>query len=106
VNSLGPDKLENPRLNEIITKAKEGGDVAVKFACGAFGSPPRHIRSNLYFSDLSEKNPLVTLSENSTIISLLEVFSRGTHRLAKPSALTPSGLTPQLEWPLRTRGVK
>ena len=30
--------------------------------------------------DLSDKNPLVTLPHDATIISLLEIFSRGTHR--------------------------
>ncbi|KAF8591291.1 CBS-domain-containing protein, partial [Ramaria rubella] len=32
-------------------------------------------------TDLSEKNPLVTLPPTATILSLLEVFSRGTHRV-------------------------
>ena len=31
-------------------------------------------------SDLSEKNPLITLTSTATILSVLELFSRGTHR--------------------------
>jgi hypothetical protein len=33
-----------------------------------------------YFLDLSEKNPLETLPHDASILSLLAVFSRGTHR--------------------------
>ncbi|KAH6917799.1 hypothetical protein BKA70DRAFT_1415845 [Coprinopsis sp. MPI-PUGE-AT-0042] len=40
------------------------------------GSVPVHLVSNL-----SDKNPLVTLPHDATIISLLEIFSRGTHRV-------------------------
>jgi hypothetical protein len=37
-----------------------------------------------HFPDLSEKNPLVSLPYDATIISLLEVFCRGTHRGSWP----------------------
>ncbi len=39
-------------------------------------------------SDLSEKNPLVVLPYDATIISLLEHFSRGTHKGLYHSAET------------------
>ena len=32
-------------------------------------------------ADLSQKNPLVTLPPNASLISILTAFSRGTHRV-------------------------
>lgn len=43
-----------------------------------------HLAYNL--ADLSEKNPLEVLPHDATIISLLTVFAKGTHR----GACTPS----------------
>ncbi|CAL1698818.1 unnamed protein product [Somion occarium] len=54
---------ENPRIDEIFTAAKAG-------------KVPVHLVSNL-----SEKNPLVILPHNAAIVSLLSVFSTGTHRV-------------------------
>ncbi|KAG8849122.1 cell separation during budding [Tulasnella sp. 330] len=56
--------IEDGRVKEIIAKGKEGGDASVGLAC-----------------DLSQKNPLVTLPPTARLISLLSVFSRGTHRI-------------------------
>lgn len=41
-------------------------------------------------SNLSDKNPLVTLPHDATIISLLEIFSRGTHRALIQSSDDPA----------------
>ena len=49
------------------------------------GSVPVHLVSNL-----SDKNPLVTLPHDATIISLLEIFSRGTHRVLIQSSDDPA----------------
>ncbi|KAF9004890.1 hypothetical protein BDZ89DRAFT_1237035 [Hymenopellis radicata] len=63
-HTLTPEDLrENRRVDEIVTAARAG-------------RVPVHLVSNL-----SQKNPLVTLPYDSTIISLLEQFSRGTHRV-------------------------
>lgn len=60
---LPEDLLENHRVNQIVAAALEGR-VPIKLV-----------------SNLSEKNPLETLPYDANIISLLEVFSRGTHRV-------------------------
>ncbi|KAJ7204654.1 hypothetical protein GGX14DRAFT_459240 [Mycena pura] len=60
---LRDDLIDNSRVNAIVTAAR-AGRVAV------------HLVSNL-----SEKNPLETLPESASLISLLQVFSRGTHRV-------------------------
>ncbi|KAG7095429.1 hypothetical protein E1B28_006178 [Marasmius oreades] len=61
---FGPENLhDNPRVEDIF-KAAKAGDV------------PVYIVSNL-----SEKNPLKVLPHDATIISLLEIFAKGTHRV-------------------------
>jgi len=60
---LPPEELrEKPRVDQIVAAAKAG-------------RVPVHLVSNL-----SEKNPLETLPWDGNILSLLAVFSRGTHR--------------------------
>jgi CBS domain-containing protein len=54
---------ENQRFSEIISAARTG-HIPVKIV-----------------SNLSEKNPLETLPNDSTVKSLLEVFSQGAHRV-------------------------
>ncbi|KAJ7742652.1 hypothetical protein DFH07DRAFT_835941 [Mycena maculata] len=53
---------DNPRVDAIISAARAG-------------HVPVHLVSNL-----SEKNPLETIPDSASLISLLEVFSRGAHR--------------------------
>ncbi|OBZ67663.1 Protein SDS23 [Grifola frondosa] len=54
---------EKPRIREILAAAKAG-------------------RVPVYLvSDLSEKNPLEILPHDATLVSLLGVFARGTHRV-------------------------
>ncbi|KAG8924824.1 cell separation during budding [Tulasnella sp. 418] len=55
---------ENVRIREIVARGKEAGDVTVGLAC-----------------NLSEKDPLVTLPRNASLLDLLKIFSRGTHRV-------------------------
>ncbi|KAF5369008.1 hypothetical protein D9758_002864 [Tetrapyrgos nigripes] len=72
-HSILPDKLDsNPRVDEI-------------FAAARAGHVPVHLVSNL-----SEKNPFETLPPDATIISLLELFARGSHRVLIPSAQDPN----------------
>ncbi|KAF9269617.1 hypothetical protein L218DRAFT_890298 [Marasmius fiardii PR-910] len=62
---FGPDNLhDNPRVEEIFKAAKAG-----------------HVPVYLV-SNLSEKNPLKVLPHDATIVSLLEVFAKGNHRVA------------------------
>ncbi|KAK7685443.1 hypothetical protein QCA50_011306 [Cerrena zonata] len=53
---------ENPKIDEIFSAAK-AGRVPVHLVC-----------------NLSEKNPLEILPHNATLLPLLSIFSRGTHR--------------------------
>lgn len=41
----------------------------------------RYFRLTGTFIDLSEKNPLVMLRNDASLTTLLEIFSRGTHRV-------------------------
>ncbi|RDB27974.1 Protein SDS23 [Hypsizygus marmoreus] len=61
-HTYSEDLMDNPRYNEIVSAAKTGR-VAVQLV-----------------SNLSEKNPLETLPHDATVLSLLELFSRGSHR--------------------------
>lgn len=47
--------------------------------------------STLIFPDLSEKNPLETLPDSASVISLLELFSRGAHRVLIRASDSSSG---------------
>ncbi|KAG6918354.1 hypothetical protein DXG01_015003 [Tephrocybe rancida] len=68
-HTLHPEDLHGkPRSNEIVSAAR-AGRVAVRLV-----------------SDFSEKNPLEILPNDATIISLLQLFSRGTHRALIRSA--------------------
>ena len=72
-----------PRTGEIIAAAK-AGRVSVKLVSSCVSSQlyPCVKAAQLTFitPDLSEKNPLEVLPHDATIISLLRVFSKGTHR--------------------------
>ncbi|KAF8830476.1 hypothetical protein HHX47_DHR2001128 [Lentinula edodes] len=54
---------EKPRVDDIFTAARSG-----------------HVPVSIV-SNLSEKNPLHTLPYDATVVSLLEVFARGAHRV-------------------------
>ncbi|GAW05161.1 cbs domain protein [Lentinula edodes] len=54
---------EKPRVDDIFTAARSG-----------------HVLVSIV-SNLSEKNPLHTLPYDATVVSLLEVFARGAHRV-------------------------
>ncbi|KAG6836948.1 hypothetical protein H0H93_000838 [Arthromyces matolae] len=70
VHTLRPEDLVGkPRSNEIVTAARSGR-VAVRLV-----------------SNYSEKNPLETLPNDATLISLLKLFSRGVHRALIRSAI-------------------
>ncbi|THU80065.1 hypothetical protein K435DRAFT_768349 [Dendrothele bispora CBS 962.96] len=63
-HSLSQDELlDNSRVDEIFTAARSG-----------------HVPVCLV-SNLSEKNPLNILPHDATLISLLELFARGSHRV-------------------------
>ncbi|KAJ7927470.1 hypothetical protein B0H13DRAFT_1970530 [Mycena leptocephala] len=57
------DLLDNPRVDAIVAAARAG-----------------HVPICLV-SNLSEKNPLETLPDSASVISLLELFARGAHRV-------------------------
>ncbi|PPQ72987.1 hypothetical protein CVT24_000300 [Panaeolus cyanescens] len=68
-HTLQPDDIrDNGRIQDIVAAAKAG-------------QVPVHLVSNL-----SEKNPIEALSHDANLISLLEVFARGTHRVLVQSA--------------------
>ncbi|KAK0238128.1 hypothetical protein EDD85DRAFT_833124 [Armillaria nabsnona] len=72
-HTLPPDdSKENRRVHEIVAAARAG-----------------HVPVQLV-SNLSEKNPLVVLPYDATIISLLEHFSRGTHKVLVQKAEPPN----------------
>lgn len=50
-------------------------------ALSAVRGPCSYFVQTFLFSDLSEKNPLETLPDTASIVSLLEIFSRGAHRV-------------------------
>ncbi|KAJ7691737.1 hypothetical protein B0H17DRAFT_1062503 [Mycena rosella] len=60
---LREDLLDNPRVDAIVSAARAG-------------RVPIHLVSNL-----SEKNPLESLPDSASLISLLQLFSRGAHRV-------------------------
>ncbi|KAG7448530.1 uncharacterized protein BT62DRAFT_985826 [Guyanagaster necrorhizus] len=72
-HTLPPDDLrENHRVHEIVAAARTG-----------------HVPVQLV-SNLSEKNPLVVLPYDATIVSLLKHFSRGTHKVLVQKAEPPN----------------
>ncbi|KAJ7266884.1 hypothetical protein B0H12DRAFT_1045852 [Mycena haematopus] len=70
---LRDDLLENSRAEAIVSAARAG-----------------HVSIRLV-SNLSEKNPLETVPETASIISLLEIFARGAHRVLIRSSDPSSG---------------
>ena len=76
------DLRSNPKVNDIVTAAK-AGRVPVHLVSSAFKLYffPLLIVSRPYCGlDLSEKNNIEILPYDATLISLLEVFARGSHR--------------------------
>ncbi|KAF9010232.1 hypothetical protein BDQ17DRAFT_1388181 [Cyathus striatus] len=65
---LPEDLRDNPRVDEIVTAAK-AGRVPVSLV-----------------SNLSEKNPFETLPYGATVLSLLTIFARGSHRVLVQAA--------------------
>ncbi|CAE6389609.1 unnamed protein product [Rhizoctonia solani] len=63
-NSLTPEDLQNDRISQIVSSARLRKEVPVELAC-----------------NLSEKNPLIMLRDDTSLTTLLEIFSRGTHRV-------------------------
>jgi hypothetical protein len=78
---MQPDELRyNPRADEIVSAARSGR-VPVHLVSSESLMP--HLlssRVHTFFSDFSEKNPLQTVSNDATVVTLLELFSRGAHR--------------------------
>ncbi|KAF7763435.1 hypothetical protein Agabi119p4_7972 [Agaricus bisporus var. burnettii] len=71
-HTLPPDIIrENARLNRVVEAAK-AGKVPVRLV-----------------SNFSDKNPCVVLPYNANVISLLEVFARGTHRVFVQNTIPP-----------------
>ncbi|KAG6856123.1 hypothetical protein H0H87_007278 [Tephrocybe sp. NHM501043] len=79
---LPEDLLGKPRANEIVVAARSGR-VPVRLV-----------------ANFSEKNPLEILPHDATIISLLQLFSWGTHR-----ALIRSGSSDEFEGMVSDRGL-
>lgn len=72
-HTYSPEHLiENPRVTQIMEAAKAG-----------------RVPVNLV-SNLSEKNPLVELPHDATVVSLLGAFSSGTHRVLVQSPIGSS----------------
>lgn len=63
-NNLTAEDLQNDRIVQIVSSARLRKEVPVELAC-----------------NLSEKNPLVVLRKDASLTTLLEIFSRGTHRV-------------------------
>ena len=76
------DLRSNPKLNDIVTAAK-AGRVPVHLVSSAFKLYLFSLTSvsRFYYGlDLSEKNNIEILPYDATLVSLLEVFARGSHR--------------------------
>ncbi|KAE9408022.1 hypothetical protein BT96DRAFT_808931 [Gymnopus androsaceus JB14] len=70
-HTFSPEEVqEKPHVDDIFTAAKAG-----------------HVPVSIV-SNLSEKNPLQTLPYDATVVSLLEIFARGTHRVLIHSSLS------------------
>lgn len=63
-NNLTAEDMQNDRIVQIVSSARLRKEVPVELAC-----------------NLSEKNPLVMLRNDASLTTLLEIFSRGTHRV-------------------------
>ncbi|KAF8609410.1 hypothetical protein BDV93DRAFT_602081 [Ceratobasidium sp. AG-I] len=63
-NNLTVEDMQNDRISQIVSSARLRKEVPVELAC-----------------NLSEKNPLVMLRNDASLTTLLEIFSRGTHRV-------------------------
>ncbi|KAG8770363.1 cell separation during budding [Ceratobasidium sp. 428] len=63
-NKLTAEDMQNDRIAQIVSSARLRKEVPVELAC-----------------NLSEKNPLVMLRKDASLTTLLEIFSRGTHRV-------------------------
>lgn len=78
------DDDTDERVSQILEAARSGtGSVPVQLCAGGLVMTSGYLSSAVVsdgISDLSEKNPLVTMPSTATILSLLELFSRGTHR--------------------------
>jgi hypothetical protein len=77
---------ERPRVAQILDAAK-AGHVPVRLVSSTshvapflLSSYPRSSKRRHPPLDLSEKNPLVELPHDASVIALLAVFSSGTHR--------------------------
>jgi hypothetical protein len=70
------------RAKDIVAAAK-AGRVPVHLVSSSlflFARCRFHFNNVILFPDLSEKNPIEILAHNATLLSLLAIFSRGTHR--------------------------
>ena len=76
-------------MKEVVDAAK-AGSVPVRLVCSMHNPSLRSAILMPLFkpvSDLSDKNPLITLPATATLLDLLQVFSRGTHRVVLYSSL-------------------
>ena len=76
------DLRSNPKVNDIVAAAK-AGRVPVHLVSSAFKLYFFSLLSvsRFYYGlDLSEKNKIEILPYDATLVSLLEVFARGSHR--------------------------
>jgi hypothetical protein len=77
------DLRSNSKVNDIVTAAK-AGRVPVHLVSSAFKLHffylIKCLKVLLFDLDLSEKNKIEILSYDATLVSLLGVFARGSHR--------------------------
>lgn len=70
----------NPRVEQIVQAAKAGHVPVHLVSSEFFALRETWVLMLKTVEDLSEKNPLQVLPYEATIVSLLELFSGGTHR--------------------------
>ncbi|KAG6875790.1 hypothetical protein C0992_002302 [Termitomyces sp. T32_za158] len=74
------DFLDKPRSNEIVAAAR-AGRVPVRLVSSESNVwLTQHTFLTPHSQDYSDKNPLEILPNDATVISLLQLFSRGVHR--------------------------
>ena len=83
-NNLTVEDMQNDRISQIVSSARLRKEVPVELACSKphlYFALRRCSQLIDTFTDLSEKNPLVMLRNDASLTTLLEIFSRGTHRV-------------------------
>jgi CBS domain-containing protein len=78
---LREDLLDNPRVDAIVSAAR-AGRVPIRLVSSTCFAYRHYFFFIIYVRpDLSEKNPLESVPDSASLISLLELFSRGAHRV-------------------------